>query len=103
MEAVKTRFETALLLCRACAKRGDGPPKKETKELARRLRGAARDAGHPRPRVVLTSCLGACPRKAFTLAATGADGRVAMVAVRADDDAAAAVAAVLGPARPPAG
>lgn len=97
METLKTRFETALLLCRACGKRGSGPPKKETKELAKRLRGAARDAGHPRPRVILTGCLGACPKKAFTLAGTGADGRVAMVAVRLDDDAGAAVAAALGP------
>ena len=99
MEELKTRFETAMLLCRACTKRGSGPPKKELKELARALRGAARDAGHPRPRVVLTSCLGACPKKAFTLAATRADGRVAMLAVRGDDDPAAAVAAALGPAR----
>lgn len=95
-EILKPGFATAILLCRACGKRGDGPAKRETRETAKLLRGAAREAGHPRPRVVLTSCLGACPKKAFTLAATGADGRVRMLAFRRDDDPDAAVAALLG-------
>lgn len=98
-EILKAGFDTALLLCRACGKRGDGPPKRETKETARRLRAAARDAGHRKPRVLFTSCLGACPKKAFTLAATGADGRVTMVAFRREDAPEAAVAALLGPPR----
>ena len=95
-EALKPGFATVLLLCRACGKRSDGPARKEAKDTAKRLRAAARAAGHPRPRVVMTSCLGACPKKAFTLAATGAVGVVSMVAFRRDDDAAAAVAALLG-------
>ena len=96
-EILKPGFDTAILLCRACGKRSDGPPKRETRETARRLRAAAREAGHRRPRVVLTSCLGACPKKAFTLAAAGTDGRQTMLAFRHDDDVDAAILAVLGP------
>ena len=95
-EVLKPGFATVLLLCRACGKRSDGPPQKEAKDASKRLRQAAREAGHPRPRVVMTSCLGGCPKKAFTLAATGVGGAVSMVAFRRDDDADAAVAALLG-------
>jgi hypothetical protein len=96
-DVLKPGFGTAILLCRACGKRSAGPPKKDAKKTAKRLRTAAREAGHVRPRVVLTACLGACPKKAWTLAALRPGGSVAMVAFRSDGDADAAVAALLGP------
>ena len=100
-DVLKPGFDTAILLCRACGKRSAGPPKKDAKTAAKRLRAAAREAGHSRPRVVLTGCLGACPKKAWTLAATQPGGELAMVAFRTDGDADAAVALLLGrPVRP---
>lgn len=99
-EILKPGFATAILLCRPCGKRSSGPPKGATKETARGLRAAARQAGHPRPRVLLTGCMGACPKKAFAVAATAPDGRIAMLALRAGDDPAAAVEALLGPPPP---
>ncbi|MEO8081590.1 MAG: hypothetical protein ABI641_13745, partial [Caldimonas sp.] len=43
-------------------------------------------------RVVLTTCMGACPKKAFTVAAAAPSGAIVMVAFRRGDDAGAAVA-----------
>ena len=82
-----------ILVCKSCAKRTNGPKKASPRALAKGLRRAALAAGIVRPRAVLTSCLGACPKKAFTVAvgSNGADWQV--VAVRGHDDLSAAAAA----------
>ena len=91
-------WKSVVLVCKACEKRSKGPKKITAKEVARHLKKAAHEARVPRPRVVMTSCLGACPKKAFTVAAASPDGAIAMVAFRRGDDAAAAVGVLLSSA-----
>lgn len=83
-----------MLVCKACEKRGKGPKKIAARDVAKQLGRACRDAGVPRSRVVLTSCMGACPKKAFTVAAVAPSGHITMIAFRRGDDAGAAVAAL---------
>ena len=93
-ERLRSRLKSIVLVCEACPRRSKGPKRIGAKRVAKALRGACRDAGVAKPRIVLTSCLGACPKKAFTVAATGPGGDVTMLAFRRGDDANAAVAAL---------
>ena len=53
-------WQTLVLLCKDCRKRGNGPADK-AKELGRACRQAGKAA---RPRVLLTACQGLCPKRA---------------------------------------
>ena len=86
-----------MLVCKACEKRSKGPKKIAAREVAKQLGRACRDAKVPRVRVVLTTCMSACPKKAFTVAAASSSGAITTIAFRRGDDPAAA-AAVLFPA-----
>ena len=88
-----------MLVCKACEKRSKGPKKIAAREVAKQLGRACRDAKVPRVRVVLTTCMSACPKKAFTVAAAASSGAITTIAFRRDDDPAAA-AAVLFPSPP---
>ncbi len=89
---LRAGWKSVVLVCRACEKRGKGPKKTAARDVAKRLARACRDRKVPRARVVLTTCMGACPKKAFTVAAAAPSGAIVMVAFRRGDDAAAAVA-----------
>ena len=95
--SLRPGWKSVVLVCKACEKRSKGPKKVTAREVARQLGRACRDAKVPRARVVLTTCMSACPKKAFTVAAAAADGRIETIAFRRGDDAAEAVA-VLFPA-----
>ena len=58
--------DVLVLVCKDCRKRSSGPELK-TKQLAGGLRSLAKDSGR-KARVVTTSCLGLCPRKATAVA-----------------------------------
>lgn len=88
-------WHSAVLVCQACEKRSKGPKKITARELARQLKKAAHEAKVARPRIVMTSCLGACPKKAFTVAAASPEGSIRMVAFRRGDDAGTAIEALL--------
>ena len=89
---LRAGWKSVVLVCKACEKRSKGPKKITARDVARQLGRACRDAGVPRPRVVLTTCMGACPKKAFTVAAAAPSGDIAIIAFRRGDDADAAVA-----------
>ena len=89
-------WKSVVLVCKACEKRSKGPKKIGAREVAKQLGRACRDAKVPRVRVVLTTCMGVCPKKAFTVAAASSSGGVTTIAFRRGDDSAAA-AAVLFP------
>ncbi len=91
---LRTGCKHIVLVCKACEKRSKGPKKITAREVAKSLSRACRDAGVPRARMVLTSCLGACPKKAFTVATTAPTGSIRMLAFRHGKDAAAVVAAL---------
>jgi len=87
-------WKSVVLVCKACEKRSKGPKKIRAREVAKQLGRACRDAKVPRVRVVLTTCMSACPKKAFTVAAASSSGGVTTIAFRRGDDPAAAVAAL---------
>ncbi len=81
------KFGGAVLVCGDCEERGSGPKKLRAREVRKDLK---RHLGGVRfkVRVVESSCLGLCPKKALALAALG--GAPPMAAeVRTDDDVAA--------------
>ena len=92
-------WKSVVLVCKACEKRSKGPKKISARDVAKQLGRACRDANVPRARVVLTTCMSACPKKAFTVAAASPDGRITTIAFRRGDDADDAVA-VLFPSSP---
>ena len=94
---LRSRLQHIALVCGACEKRSKGPKPGTTKRVTKALRSASRSAGVGKVRIVVTSCLGACPKKAVTVAAPGPAGDVVMLACRRDGDANAAVAALFGP------
>ncbi len=92
-------WKSVVLVCKACEKRSKGPKKLTARQVAKDLGRACRDAALPRPRVLLTTCMGACPKKAITVVAAAPVGGIKMIAFERGDDAAAAVG-LLFPAGP---
>lgn len=86
---IRPGWKRIVLVCRACEKRSKGPKKIGAKDVGKALQRALRGA---RARIVLTSCLGLCPKKAITVAADSSGGDIAVIAFRRGDDAGAAVA-----------
>ena len=81
--AVRTpRWSAVVLVCKACGKRGSGPKKLKPKALASALRKEMRREGDRSTRVVMTSCLGLCPKNATTVVQVGRETSTRMVAVR---------------------
>lgn len=77
------RFGAVYLVCKACGKRSSGPKKLKPKEVAGLVRQASK-TGIVRSRVVLTTCLGLCPKKATAVArvASGTPTRIVAIAAR---------------------
>ncbi len=90
-------WKSVVLVCKACEKRSNGPKKIAARDVAKQLGRASRDAKVPRVRVVLTTCMGACPKKAFTVAAAAPSGRITTIAFHRGDDADAAIAVLFAP------
>ena len=70
IDSQRPSWETLLVVCRECQKRSSGPKSLKAKEVIREARQAIR-AVKPRPRVVSTSCLGVCPKRAIAVATVG--------------------------------
>lgn len=81
-----------LMVCKSCEKRSKAPKKFGAKALAKSVSLALREARVPKTRVVYTTCMGLCPKKAIAVATPAADGSVTLIAWRKSDDPAAAVA-----------
>ena len=64
-EARAPKWEALVLVCKACGKRSSGPKDKalKPKQVMQELRSAAKRQ-RVRSRVVLTTCLGLCPKRA---------------------------------------
>lgn len=67
---VSPAWDTVVLVCKDCQKRGSGPRHLKTKTALSVLRHSLRSL-RPRPRVVASSCLGLCPKRALTVAVVG--------------------------------
>lgn len=90
---VDTRLDGAVLVCGDCEKRSDGPTRLEARPVRKELK---RDlAGLPvRLRVVQSSCLGLCPKKALALMAL-AQGHAPLAAEACRNEDVAAFAKAL--------
>ena len=96
---VPTRYAGAVLVCEKCEKRDKGPKKLTTKVLRSELRQALGGC-HTKLRIVQTSCLGLCPKKAIAVAAVTPQAGSVLAAVRRKRDVPALAAGLLGPAAP---
>jgi hypothetical protein len=92
-------WTSVVLVCRDCRRRGNGPGKLKPKAVVSEVRRAVKEA-KPRPRVVLTTCLGVCPKGAMTVGFAGAVGGTRVAAVETLADVDTAVALLLGPPPP---
>ena len=96
---VPTRYAGAVLVCEKCEKRDKGPKKLTTKALRSELRQAL-GGGRTRLRIVQTSCLGLCPKKAIAVAAVTPEAGSVLAAVKRKRDVPALAAGLLGPSAP---
>lgn len=87
--AARLRRRTPILVCRKCLKRAPGGS-----DLKRALKSALKlgrsDCAKRKPRMVMTSCFGICPKRAIVVAsgATLARGECLMLANASDAEAA---------------
>ncbi len=91
-ERLGAPWRDVVLVCRQCQKRGNGPKVLKAKPVAAALRAALKHAPQ-RPRVVLTNCLGLCPRGALAVVAPSAAQGAGAYAARSEAQAVAAVTA----------
>ena len=73
-------WDAAVLVCKACRKRADLSANLKGRTVASEARSALRERKR-RPRVLLTGCLGLCPKSAVAIAAftNGSSPRIAAV------------------------
>ena len=94
-EAQRPSWEAVVLVCKDCGKRSNGPDGLKAKavmhEVKRSLGGLK-----PRPRTVLTSCLGLCPKRAMAVAGAGNGGEARIIALTSLDQVADAMPQLLG-------
>lgn len=91
--ALEPSFHGVLLVCRECEKRGSGPKDLRSKDVRKVARQCVK-AERGRVRVVTSSCLGPCPKKAMTVAFVASDPAASRMAAVADE--AQAEAAISG-------
>ena len=91
---VKVKFGGVVLVCGDCQDRSSGPSKLKAKTVRKELkRGLVQSP--VRLRIVESTCLGLCPKKAMAVAAV-ASGRPLLAAeVHSDEEAAALAATVI--------
>ena len=89
---VRAGWREAVLVCKDCERRSRGPKRLSAAALAKMLKQACRTARVGRPRLLLTNCMGVCPKKAYTVAALVPGSEIAVIAFHRKDDADAAVA-----------
>ena len=90
----RPEWETVVLVCKACSKRGKGRKELSGKKLAGLVRRDAKGT-RPRPRVLLTGCLGLCPKGATAIARVGGGRATDIVAIRSEAELGAAVPLLL--------
>lgn len=92
------RWRSLLLVCGECEDRGKGPKAGTARKIGKEIAVACRAAGLPRPRRIVTDCMGACPKKACTVAGVDARGGTTLLAMKRGDDPEAAVRLLYGAA-----
>jgi predicted metal-binding protein len=93
----RPRWQAVLLVCKECGKRSNGPKHLKPKEVAALARRGSKHA-KTRTRVLMTTCMGLCPKSAIALAAAGADA-TRIVAISKSGQVEQAVARLTADAR----
>jgi predicted metal-binding protein len=79
---LKTRRAYAVFVCSKCLERSDGGAKMK-RRLKKRLSEVSDARNRKRPKLVLTSCLGICPKQAVVTASTATLSRGEVVLLQA--------------------
>jgi hypothetical protein len=74
-------WESLFLICKDCRRRRDGPKHLKARALAKEIKHQVKDSA-PRARVVLTSCLKLCPKKATSVAFVGPLAKPRIAAIK---------------------
>ncbi|CAN5666012.1 hypothetical protein BH10PSE18_BH10PSE18_06490 [soil metagenome] len=93
---VKTRYSGAVMICGECQKRDNGPSKLTAKDVRKDLKHALGDARH-HLRLVQSSCLGLCPKKAIAVAAVAVGGPALLAEIHGEEDVATVAARLAAP------
>jgi predicted metal-binding protein len=80
-EGSSPKWQAVYLICKQCGDRKNGPKRLKPKELVSSIRSHVRDE-RPRPRILLSSCLGMCPKKSVAIAFVGSGQPPRWLAVR---------------------
>jgi predicted metal-binding protein len=96
IESVMPAWQSVVLVCKECRKRSNGPKGLKSKPMASEIKRAARDI-EPRPRIVLTNCLGLCPKGAATIAVVGSNVATRALAVTSLKQAGQGALSLLAP------
>jgi predicted metal-binding protein len=99
IETFRPSWQAAILVCKDCQKRSSGPTSVKAKAVASMLKETVRGR-KPRPRIVMSGCLGICPKRAIVIAAVSEDG-AKVASIRRPADAEEAMRSML-PASPSA-
>lgn len=98
IHTLRPDWKQIVMVCKDCEKRSKAPKKFGARQVAKALSSALRQARQPKTRIVQTTCMGLCPKKALAVAAPAADGQVRVIAWRKPDRGADALQALLGAA-----
>jgi hypothetical protein len=80
-KGVEPSWDALVLVCKTCRKRRNGPRDVKAKGLALDIRKSAKSQGL-KPRVLLTSCQGLCPKEATSVTTVRRDGGTELFAVQ---------------------
>jgi hypothetical protein len=76
-------WESLFLVCKDCHRRKEGPKHLEARVLAKEIKHRTKDSA-PRARVILTTCLKLCPKKATSVASVAALAAPRIAAIKSN-------------------
>jgi len=80
------RLDALVMVCKACGKRSSGPQEAKPKKVAQAIKETGK-AQKRKVRVVMTSCVGLCPKRATAVVVADRHGLPAQFAVERLDQA----------------
>jgi hypothetical protein len=87
-------WESLFLVCKDCRRRKDGPKHLKARALAKEIKHQTKDSA-PGARIVLTSCLKLCPKKATSVAFVGPLAKPRIAAIKSSAQLKKALSAFL--------
>jgi hypothetical protein len=85
MKLDSPKWDALFVVCKDCRKRKNGPGDVRAKSLVGIIRMGTRDS-RPRPRAIVSSCLGLCPKRATAVAFAGPDVAPQVISVESESE-----------------